>query len=90
MIKRLRALLPRPRFMREHRWTQQHLSELIDGELAADERDRADRHVGLCPECRRVLATLRTTLAGLRGLGVAEPTHSDLSESVIERLRREG
>ena len=76
------------RFYREHRWTHQHLSEYLDGELEPRERERVERHVGLCPDCRRVLATLKRTLAGLMGLRSDHPT--DIAESVIGRLRAEG
>ena len=76
------------RFRREHRWTQRHLSEYLDGELDGRGRERVERHVGLCPECRRVLVTLRRMLAGLMGLREDEP--SDIADGVIGRLRSEG
>jgi hypothetical protein len=75
------------RFHREHRWTHEHLSEYIDGELGARGRARVERHVGMCPECRRVLATLRQTLAALMGLREDQP--GDIIDSVIGRLRIE-
>ena len=31
-------------------------ADYLDGELAGDDRERAEAHVGLCPECRRVVA----------------------------------
>jgi anti-sigma factor RsiW len=76
------------RFYRDHRWTHQHLSEYLDGELAPRERERVERHVGMCPECRRVLATLKRMLAGLMGLRSDQPT--DIADGVIGRLRAEG
>lgn len=83
----IRRFLERRRFMREHRWTHAHLSDYVDEALPDRERSRADEHIGLCPECRRVLATLRRTLEGLRDLhGVARPSVAD---GVIERLRDE-
>jgi len=51
------------------------------------ERRRVEEHVGMCPECRRVLATLRRTVEALMGLK-GEP-HSDIAMGVIERLRTE-
>jgi anti-sigma factor RsiW len=84
----IRRLLERMRFMREHRWTHAHLSEYLDRELADDERARVEDHVGLCPQCRRVLATLRRTLERLRDLpGKPQP---EVAEGVIERLRDKG
>jgi anti-sigma factor RsiW len=74
-----------PRFMREHRWTHAHLSEYLDEELAPPDRARVERHVGMCPRCRRVLATLKRTVEGLRALG-AEP-QPGVADGVIRRLR---
>jgi predicted anti-sigma-YlaC factor YlaD len=83
----IRRILARRRYMREHRWTQAHLSEYLDAELASGDLARVEAHVGICPHCRRVLATLRRTLEGLRSLG-REPA-PDLADSVIDRLRHE-
>lgn len=81
----IRRLLERRRFMREHRWTHAHLSGYIDGDLSAGPSTRVEEHVGLCPQCRRVLATLRRTLAELRALR-SEPKPG-VTEGVIERIR---
>lgn len=83
MLRRLRMM----RFHWEHRWTHEHLSEYIDGELDPGAAERVERHVGMCPECRRVLASLKRTLAGLMGLREDEP--GDITDSVIARLRAE-
>lgn len=79
--------LKKRRFMREHRWTDAHLSPYLDREMSDKERRRVEAHVGICPECRRMLATLRRTLEGLRGLSRGSSPPSDLADSVIERLR---
>jgi anti-sigma factor RsiW len=84
MMRPLRMM----RFHREHRWTHEHLSEYLDEELEPRERERVERHVGLCPECRRVLASLKRTLAGLMGLRSNQPTN--IADSVIGRLRADG
>ncbi|MGI8726873.1 MAG: anti-sigma factor family protein [Solirubrobacterales bacterium] len=88
MIGLLRRLL----FRREHRWTHQHLSDYLDRELDPGERERIEAHMSVCPQCRRVLATLRRTLEGLRGIG-APPTAgasaSGIAERVIAGLRGE-
>lgn len=79
------------RFMREHRWTRTHLSEYIDREPGDRERSGVEGHVGLCPECHRMLATLRHTVSGLRSLGERQPLPPDgVAEGVLGRLREEG
>lgn len=83
----IRAYLERRRFMREHRWTAERLSDYLDQELGAAERARVDEHVGMCPQCRRVLATLRRTIAGLRSLGGSD--RPEVADRVIDRLRSE-
>ena len=84
----IRRLLHRRRFMREHHWTHAHLSDYLDGELRPGDRERVEEHVSLCPQCRRVLRTLRRTLESLTGLSRAEP-RPGLADGVIERLRGE-
>ena len=79
----LRMLL----FHRDHRWTQRHLSDYIDGDLDFDGRDRVERHVGMCPQCRRLLDSLMRTVAGLMGLREQSP--GDVADGVIARLRAE-
>ena len=82
----IRRLLASRRFMREHRWTHAHPSEYVDAELSEREAARVEEHVSLCPQCHRVLATLRRMLAGLGSLRV-EPDPG-VAEQVIEHLRR--
>jgi Putative zinc-finger len=72
---------------RDHGWSQRHMSDYIDDDLAPDERERVEDHVSICPHCRRVLRTLRRTLKSLMALP-AEP-HPSVADGVIERLRRE-
>ncbi len=73
-------------FMRQHRWTQARMSEYLDGELSQRDRERVEQHTGICPECSRLLATLRRTLRELMGLH-DEPLPS-IADGVIDRLRR--
>ena len=82
----IRRLIQRRRFMREHEWTHAHLSDYLDEDLSQAERDRVEEHVGMCPQCRRVLRTLRRTLESLTDLPL-EPRPS-VADGVIERLRR--
>jgi anti-sigma factor RsiW len=83
----IRRLLAHRRYMREHRWTHAHLSEYLDEDLASEEAVRVEEHVSICPQCQRVLATLRRTLKGLRSLH-PEPV-PDVAGGVIDRLREE-
>ena len=84
----IRDMLRKRRFMREHEWAHGHLHDYVDGELPAGDRERIEEHVGLCPECRRVLAALRSTLQGLLSLRNTAPP-AGLAPQIIERLRRE-
>ena len=84
----IRRLLARRRFTREHRWTHSHLSEYVDRELPPEGSARVEDHTRICPQCRRVLVTLRRTLERLRSLR-SEPD-ARLAEGVIQRLRDEG
>ena len=86
MIKRL---IEHFRDMREHRWTNAHFSAYLDRELDEADRARLERHARICPQCHRMLETLKRTLEGLRGLPAAGHPPSDLADSVIERLREE-
>jgi anti-sigma factor RsiW len=83
----IRRFLGRRRFMREHRWTQAHLSGYLDRELRPGDAARAEAHLGICPHCQRVLATLRRTLEGLRSLADERPP--GVVESVLDRLRHQ-
>ena len=73
-------------FMRRHRWTAARLSEYLDGELSDRERARVEEHTGMCPECSRLLATLRRTLRELMCLH--DETLPSVADGVVERLRR--
>lgn len=80
------------RFMREHRWTGAHMSDYIDQELSEAERHRLEEHAHLCPQCHRMLATLRRTVSGLGSLG--QRTEAGMghgvAEGVLDRFRKDG
>lgn len=86
----IRRWLEKRRFMREHRWTGARFSAYLDRELTERERQRLEAHAGICPECRRMLASLRRTMEGLRGLSRDPSPPTDLADSVIERLHGQG
>ena len=76
------------RFERDHRFTAGHLSDYVDGGLAARPRARVDRHVPDCPECEQALRTLERMLVLLHGLPpVSAAEHPDIAAAVRRRLR---
>jgi len=83
----LAKLIRMPRFMLDHRWTQAHLSDEIDGDLGPDDRSRLSRHVHECESCSRLLDSLRQTVDALKTTVNRSPP--GVSGRVIERLDRE-
>jgi anti-sigma factor RsiW len=75
---------------RECRWAQDHMSDYLDGDLAESRRRRMQQHVKECPECHRVLTTLRrmvgalhrlpTPVGGADALGIAASVRRRLGE----------
>jgi anti-sigma factor RsiW len=66
------------------------MSAYLDGELAGRRRNRMERHVGECKECRRVVAGLRLVLASLHRLPAPRggAGASEIAASVRVRLSR--
>jgi anti-sigma factor RsiW len=62
------SIFYRARFSQHHRWTQEHMSAYVDGELNSGGRLRLERHVGECEECRRTLVGVREMLDALHRL----------------------
>lgn len=81
MIRRLLDL----HFHRDHRFTRGHASEYLDGELGTGGARRIERHAALCPQCRRLIATLRRTVAALGSMHAAP--RPGIADGVIARLR---
>ena len=73
---------------RDHRWAQSRLSAYLDGELPARRRRRLAAHEDLCPECRRVLRTLRRLVETLGAIGAAKAP-PQLAESAVEAIARD-
>jgi anti-sigma factor RsiW len=61
-------LFKRARFMLDHRWAQEHMSEYLDGELGPRGRARIERHTKECADCRGLCNILRKMLDALHGL----------------------
>lgn len=75
------------RFFRDHRFTMSHASDYLDGELDPPQARRVHEHAGMCPQCRRLLETLRETISGL-GL-LRDRAADSVADDVIARLRSE-
>jgi hypothetical protein len=81
-------LPPRRSAERDHRFTQRHASEYLDGELSTRGLHRIERHLLICAQCRQVLDSLRRTLTAMRGLR-ARPAPG-LGERFVMGVREEG
>jgi anti-sigma factor RsiW len=81
------GLLYSVRFRLDHRWAPTHMSAYVDDELGVRARVRLERHTGECPECRRVLSSLRGMLGLLKDLPRAGDDHGpDIAAAVRRRL----
>jgi anti-sigma factor RsiW len=85
---RMSQFFDRVRSSRDHRWAHDHVSDYLDGELDASRRGRMERHAAECPECHRVITTLRRMVGALRRLpppgGSSDATR--IAASVRRRL----
>jgi len=71
-----RTLNPMKRHRERCRRVRAQMSESLDGELDEQVARAVERHVRWCPECRRMLASLKGTIAALRNLG-DQPTPAE-------------
>ena len=62
------GLFHRLRFKRDHRWSGEHMSEYVDGELPEGARERIERHLAECEDCEGLLGSLRGIIGGLAAL----------------------
>ncbi len=78
-------------FRRDHRFTVEHASDHLDGDLDDAGRARVEHHARFCPRCRALLGSLARTVAALRTIGTAAPAQADpdVAAAVIARLRAE-
>jgi len=63
------------------------MSSYLDAELTEAERQRMDRHIGECKQCRRLLAGLRATVYALGQLPVPSDPVDPLKLAASVRLR---
>ncbi len=67
------------------------LSAYVDGELAAEDRDRIEEHLAGCEACRQSLAELKAVQEDLAMIKFREPSDAELERywrSVYNRLER--
>ena len=63
------------------------MSAYLDGELPVSARERVQRHIRDCPECRRVLRGLQRMLGVLASLAPAGGQEGpDIATAVARRL----
>lgn len=76
-------------FARDHSSVPGRLSAYVEGDLSEPERERVERHVSECPDCRDELHSLRQMLG--RMLQAPPPADNpaplDIAEAVRARLR---
>jgi anti-sigma factor RsiW len=74
--------------MDDHRWTQQRISQYLDGELSWPGRRRFDRHAQRCPECGPAVRAMRALIYAMHGLGGA--TGVSAPATIFSRVRLDG
>jgi hypothetical protein len=74
---------------RDHRWSERHMSDYIDGELAPRQQRRLEAHARLCPDCGRLRRSLTVLVWELLEHGRVRSTGTTVVGGVVERLRRE-
>ena len=67
---------------------RERLSEYIDGEMPADDREALEAHLESCPECRAELNALRGAVEAVAGLPV-QRAPADLARTVVAGIRAE-
>jgi anti-sigma factor RsiW len=71
------------------RWVRRKLPLLAGGDLLGPERRRAERHLVGCPDCRRVLESLRSALDVLHASAEASPVPAEASAPLWPALERQ-
>lgn len=74
----------------KHEVGHEELMRFLDGELPPEARDRVEKHVETCTECRRELAVFRAMKSDLAGIAFAPPLTRELSiwAGIHRRLTR--
>jgi Putative zinc-finger len=72
----------------DHRWSQQHLSHYVEGELRSRARRRLDRHARNCVDCGRGIRAMRVLVGALHALG--GPAGVPAPGTIFDRVRLSG
>jgi anti-sigma factor RsiW len=72
----------------DHRWSQQHLSHYVEGELHPRARRRLDRHARDCVDCGRGIRAMHALVYALHGLG--GPAGARAPATIFDRVRLAG
>ena len=72
---------------RDHRWARHRFSDYVDGELPERQDRRLAAHEEICPDCNRVVRTLRRLLALLPGTRpAASPELAERTSKAVAAL----
>lgn len=72
---------------RDHHWAGPRMSAYVDGELGERQQARLAAHASICPECHRVLGTLRRMLSVMAGIAAPAPPPADrIAGQVASRI----
>jgi anti-sigma factor RsiW len=77
-----------PGRMDVHRWSQQHLSHYVEGELRPRSRRRLDRHCWDCADCARGIRAMRALVYAAHGLGDLAGVRAPVT--IFDRVRLPG
>jgi hypothetical protein len=70
----------------EHRWSQEHLSHYVEGDLRPRARRRLDRHARDCVDCGRGLLAMRVLVYAVQGLD--GPAGGHAPAAIFDRARQ--
>ena len=78
----------------DHRWAGPRMSTYVDDGLSPRAMRRMAAHEQICPDCHRVLRTLREMIASIGRLpdpveAVAPPSAERTAEQVLARIREQ-
>src|SRR5438874_2112012 len=74
--------------MSEHEWVQDNIGGYSAGGLEANERERLEKHVGKCAECRHALDQIREMDQKIGSLFVNARPSADMEDRMIQSLRK--
>ena len=72
----------------DHRWSQQHLSHYVEGDLRPRARRRLERHALGCVDCGRGIRAMRALVYSVQGLDGLGGVHAPAT--IFDRVRPTG